>query len=595
MMSYAGIGVWLIPALAAIYYLHHKTRRGKWMVAALGLSNGLFYVWTYAGQKESVSWQWLSIMDLELRTEFSLSSDLWMFTGLTLALTFLTTLYSVKYMSKERHRSRYFALIGVFTSSIVGLLWANDGLSIWFFWESMSLTSALLVGHTQTEKSLSKAAWRAYLMTKLTDLPLIVLTAMLALKFGTLDLHVLQTNLSSHDTYADLWGVLLVIAGLGKAAQWPLQGWLLLAMRGPTPVSALLHSATLVAAGPILLMKYAFLLTPLTQHILLFTALFTALWSICFAHIEQDAKKLLAFSTLAHMSCVCILIAQLQFSAALLYLSAHGLAKWLLFLCIASEGYASGERSTSLSLLGGRAHQLPIVYLCIIIATSSLVGTPFTIGYLAKHTFWVHSSHSTWLLAAAVVLSIGTGSYMGRFLGCLWKKSRPSSLALSSDPIILYLVLLIGAGAACVWPFLVQNTEKTVPAFVDVLSFLPLIAFGISFYMTKYRRLTQRRYDGSLLRPYYFLAQLVRSLASTLSSLEKHLTYMIYGIAKSCLLTALLLRLLEKEFGEFPRRFAKIFYKTGKQIGYVSVQNFSLRVGWAIFFFLLLFWLGYSL
>ena len=330
----------------------------------------------------------------------------------------LVMLYAVGYM-EESDRVRFFAQMSFFVAAMETLVLAGDWVLLLAAWEMIGLASYMLIGFWYEREGIGEAATRAFLYTRTADLGLYVGIFILISQSGTSDI---SRTLETGGVAALAASLLVLLAAAGKSAQAPLQGWLQDAMAGPTPVSALLHSATLVAAGAILLIR-AFPLFP--SGALLVVGLLggvTAVVAGLMAVADRDLKRLLAASTSSQYGFMLLALGAGSPVAALAHLTAHAAMKSSLFL--GSGVFQHARSSTNFSKLSGIGRERPLVFAGFTIAGLALAGVPPLAGFWSKDAVLAATFESpyAWLLfPLALVGTALTGIYVARALQLLWR------------------------------------------------------------------------------------------------------------------------------------------------------------------------------
>jgi NADH-quinone oxidoreductase subunit L len=329
--------------------------------------------------------------------------------SLVAGISLLVQVYSLGYMSGDPGFSRYFAFQSLFAGAMMALTLSSSLLQLYFFWELVGLCSYLLIGFWYEKFSATEAGKKAFVMTRLGDVAFFLGLLLLLLNLGNLDIR--QINGPEAPTHlSPFWltlSSLLIFGGIaGKSAQFPLMTWLPDAMEGPTPVSALLHSATMVAAGVFLLAR----LFPFFSHsgtaltVLLFVGTVTMLMSSTMAMVDRDLKKILAYSTISQLGYMVMALAAGDSFAGMFHLITHAGFKALLFLCAgvwihyyeSNDIYEIGQRA-------GRRFIVPLV--CLVLAGASLSGIPPLAGFFSKEgilTALARLSNPLWLLAGLI-------------------------------------------------------------------------------------------------------------------------------------------------------------------------------------------------
>ena len=330
----------------------------------------------------------------------------------------MVLIYAVGYMGKDPERVRFFATMLLFVTAMQALVLAGDWITLLAAWEMIGFASYLLIGFWHGRAGVAEAATRAFLYTRSADLGLYIGAFVLIGAAGTSEISV---TLATTGTPALVGGLLLLIAAMGKSAQVPLQDWLMRAMAGPTPVSALLHSATLVAAGAILLIRTAPMLPGGALLAVGIVGGATAVIAGLIALAERDLKRLLAASTASQYGLMLVAIGAGVPVAALLHLIAHAAIKSSLFL---GAGVFQHDRDgTGLEALSGAGRARPGIFAGFAIAALALAGIPPLAAFFSKDAILaaaLESSAAPWLLPLALAGSVLTGAYMGRALEVLW-------------------------------------------------------------------------------------------------------------------------------------------------------------------------------
>jgi NADH-quinone oxidoreductase subunit L len=326
--------------------------------------------------------------------------------------------YATEYMAKDPEKARFFGTSMLFVTAMQGLVLSGDWIMLLAAWELMGFASYLLIGFWHSREGVASAATRAFLYTRSADLGLYLGAFLLIGVAGTSEISV---TLSTTGTPALIAGVFLLIAAMGKSAQVPLQDWLQRAMAGPTPVSALLHSATLVAAGAILLIRAAPMLPGVALLAIGIVGGITAVITGLIALAERDLKRLLAASTSSQYGLMLVAVGAGAPIAALLHLIAHAAIKSSLFL--GAGVFQHDRHGTAMDDLAGAGRARPRIFAGFALAALALVGIPPLAGFFSKDAIIAASLVSpsaAWLVPLALAGTVLTGTYMGRALRVLW-------------------------------------------------------------------------------------------------------------------------------------------------------------------------------
>lgn len=360
-------------------------------MAALALGfTGLLLCWApavLAGDRREGSIAWVASLGLNL--SFSLDGLSLLFSLMVAGIGVLVVLYSIRYMAGERGLGRYYASLALFMLAMLGVVTAANLLTLFVFWELTSISSYLLIGFRHEEKESQESALMALLVTGTGGLALLAGFVLLGQAYGTFDLAAIAARpglLRGHPYYG--WVLALVLLGaFTKSAQFPFHFWLPNAMVAPTPVSAYLHSATMVKAGLYLLLRLLPVLggSGAWEMALLTTGGLTMILGAWRALRRRDLKAILAYTTVSVLGMVVALLGLNTgpaIQAALVLVVAHALYKGALFLVAGAVDHATGTRDVT--LLGGLWREMPALAVIAFLAACSMAGLPLTFGFVAK-------------------------------------------------------------------------------------------------------------------------------------------------------------------------------------------------------------------
>jgi len=330
-------------------------------------------------------------------------------------------IHAVGYMKRESGLGRFYGVMSLFLAAMQALVLAGDWVLLLAAWELIGLCSYLLIGFWFQRPEAADAASRAFLYTRSADLGLYVAVFMLIGSAGTSEI---AASLEAGGSASTAAGLLLLLAAMGKSAQVPLQDWLMRAMAGPTPVSALLHSATLVAAGAILLIRSTPLLSPEALVVVGLVGGVTTVAAGVIALAERDLKRLLAASTASQYGLMLVAVGAGVPLAALLHLLAHAAIKSALFLAAGDFQHARG--GTGFDQLEGAGRARPWAFAGFALAALALSGIPPLSGFFSKDAVIaaaLSAPGAAWLGPLALAGTLLTGGYMARALRLLWRGS----------------------------------------------------------------------------------------------------------------------------------------------------------------------------
>ncbi|GAC1340222.1 MAG: NADH-quinone oxidoreductase subunit L [Acetobacteraceae bacterium] len=314
-------------------------------------------------------------------------------------VTFIATLihvYSVGYMSHDATIPRFFSYLSLFTFAMLMLVTANNLVQLFFGWEGVGLASYLLIGYWYDRPSACRAAIKAFLVNRVGDLFFAVGIALVFLLFGTVEFPEIFADVPAHQDAVyhvlggshrayEVIGVLLFLGAMGKSAQIGLHTWLPDAMEGPTPVSALIHAATMVTAGVFLVARMSPILefAPGATGFILFIGATTALFAATIGCVQTDIKRIIAYSTCSQLGYMFIAAGVGAYQASIFHLFTHAFFKALLFLGAGSVIHAMSDEQ-DIRRMGGIWRKIPITYAVMWIGSLALAGMPFFAGYYSK-------------------------------------------------------------------------------------------------------------------------------------------------------------------------------------------------------------------
>lgn len=406
--------VWPIPAIAlfgaVLIFLFSRMwssrTAGKVACTAVGIS----FIWTIivafqmiAGGEKLLAiheplWTWLDVGALQARVGFYFDRLSLVFALIVTGVGWLIHLYSYAYMEGDEGKRRYFGYLNLFVFSMLVLVMADNAFFMFLGWEGVGACSFLLIGHWYQKSENCAAAQKAFLVTRLGDVFLILGLLICAMLVGTdyTQLHGFEEvrNHGGVDVFAGMGGkTLLLIAGLlllggaaGKSAQLPLQVWLPDAMAGPTPVSALIHAATMVTAGVYLIARFheLFVQLPELMFAVAIVGVLTAFYGATCAIVQTDIKRVLAYSTISQIGYMILGLGVGAFSLGVFHFFTHAFYKALLFMAAGTVIHSlHGEQN--IFNMGGLRQKLPRTYIAFLAGAASLAGIPFiTAGFFSK-------------------------------------------------------------------------------------------------------------------------------------------------------------------------------------------------------------------
>jgi NADH-quinone oxidoreductase subunit L len=434
--------LWIIPVLPLLGFLllaffgQRMTRPAIALIGAgsVGISalvtilTGIGFLSGLPGHNEvnQQLWTWINTSGLEVSFTLHLDALSLLFIFVITFVGFLIHLYSVAYMKGEEGYSRFFAYMNLFVASMLILVLADSLLFLYLGWEGVGLCSYLLIGFWYKDRQNIQAANKAFIVTRIGDTFLIIGLFLLFTSFHTLQigdlLQRVPQNWMPGSMMASVGALLLLGGAVGKSAQLPLQTWLPDAMAGPTPVSALIHAATMVTAGVYLIarMHVLFALAPDVQLLVAIIGAATLLLAGFSALTQSDIKKVLAYSTISQIGYMFLALGVGAWSAAVFHFMIHAFFKALLFLG-AGVVILSMHHEQNMFKMGGLRKGLPVTFWTYLIGAASLSAFPLiTAGFYSKDLIlwkaWSSAQGSPWLWAAGWVGAFLTALYSFRMV-----------------------------------------------------------------------------------------------------------------------------------------------------------------------------------
>lgn len=397
---------WLIPALSFIAFpliiVVSRIFPGKGcFLAIMAAGAGFALFWFVAFDRidqgstgvDTFSLKWFDAGSAELTWGMIIDPLAIVMLGLVTFVALMVQIYSLSYMKEEPRIDWYFAVHALFAASMLILVLADNFLLLYIAWELVGVCSYLLIGFWFERRSAAEAAKKAFITTRIADVALLVGILILFKELGTFSMLAAfdeankliagEPSLLTNGT-STLVAILIFVGAMGKSAQFPFHVWLPDAMEGPTPVSALIHSATMVVAG-VYLVARTFVLFEASPNTLLLVAsvgLITALMASTMALVMTDLKQILAYSTISHLGLMMLSLGAFGYTAAIFHLLAHGFSKALLFLAAGSVMHSTGQ--TDIRNMGGLRSVLPFTAIAFGIGALSLGGIPVFAGFWSK-------------------------------------------------------------------------------------------------------------------------------------------------------------------------------------------------------------------
>lgn len=407
-----------------------------------------------------ILWRWIEVGNFAPNISFRLDALSLLMALVVTFVGFLIHVYSTEFMEGEEGYSRFFAYMNLFVGFMLILVLADDLLLLYLGWEGVGLCSYLLIGFWYKDANNGYAARKAFVVTRIGDTAMAIGLFLLFTNIGTLQIQDVLHRAGSHwpvgSTLAIAAAALLFAGAIGKSAQIPLQIWLPDAMAGPTPVSALIHAATMVTAGVYLIarMHTLFELAPQVQALMAVTGAATLLISATSALAQRDIKRVLAYSTISQIGYMFLALGVGAWSAAMFHFMTHAFFKALLFLA-AGTVILSLHHEHDMFRMGGLRKAIPVTFFAFLVGSASLSALPVvTAGFYSKELIlwqvWSSGSGSVWLWAVGAVGAFLTSIYTFRMVFLVFYGEPKTGLSRPGMrihiPLIVLAILSVIAG-----------------------------------------------------------------------------------------------------------------------------------------------------
>lgn len=415
------------------------------------------------------SWLTLGWMDLEMSfiiDELSVS----MMIPICI-VSFLVHMYAIGYMNNDPHPQRFFSYLSLFTFFMLLMVTAENWLLLFIGWEGVGLVSYLLIGFWFTRLRAGQAAIKAFLMNRIGDTGLFLAMALAVYLTGDLEFQTLMALLPyMHPNWTTLMGLLILMAVVAKSGQLGLHAWLPEAMEGPTPVSALIHAATMVTAGIYLLLRF----NPLFgfSPILIWLGAATALFGAIYGYVQTDLKRTIAYSTTSQLGYMVLACGLGQYGLALAHLVNHAFFKALLFLSAGAVIHAIHDEQ-DVRKMGGLMKLMPLTYVTSMVGSLSLVALPFLTGYFSKD-YILQTAYGTTGYLLGLVAAYFTAFYSLKLLHRVFWLPPQSKIVLNAHEPTAWMLIptLVLTIASVGWGYITQYHASWMPA-LNAFSLLP--------------------------------------------------------------------------------------------------------------------------
>ncbi|MBA3651909.1 MAG: NADH-quinone oxidoreductase subunit L [Chthoniobacterales bacterium] len=430
----------------------------------------------------------------------------------------LIHVYSLGYMRDDDGKSRYFAALSLFMFSMLGIVLANNFVMMFIFWELVGLSSYLLIGHWFERDAAADAAKKAFVTNRIGDFGFMVGILMIWSVAGSVifcEIAAQVPRMTGNPVFLTIAVLLIFCGAIGKSAQFPLHVWLPDAMEGPTPISALIHAATMVAAGVYMLVRVGFLVqaSPQALGVITWIGTITAVMAALIATQQSDIKRILAYSTLSQLGYMVMAIGLASGEAAMFHLFTHAFFKALLFLGAGAIIFML-HHEQNIWNMGGLAARLRITFLTFLIGTLALIGCPPFSGFWSKDAIiaLAYQRHTA-VFAVALFTAFLTAFYMTRLLVVVFfgkgrtetaRRGEEAPWVMTVPLLLLSVPAFLGGFSFFAAKFLHLPGEKEAGELVLALATAATVA-GVALGIYLYRNRETEPWDVSVLRHRLYL------------------------------------------------------------------------------------------
>src|SRR6266480_2422523 len=444
----------------------------------------------------------------------------------------LIHIYSLGYMRDDEGKSRYFAALSLFMFAMLGIVLSNNFVMLFIFWELVGFTSYVLIGHWFERDAAADAAKKAFITTRIGDFGFMLGILMVWMATGSVVFADIAPRLSifaSHPAFLTIVALLIFCGAVGKSAQFPLHVWLPDAMEGPTPISALIHAATMVAAGVYMLVRVAFIIQA-SQTALLIVAwigTLTAVMAALIATQQDDIKRILAYSTLSQLGYMIMAVGLASSEAAMFHLFTHAFFKALLFLGAGSVLVAL-HHEQDIWKMGGQGRKLFLTFVTFSIGMLALIGCPPFAGFFSKDAILsLAYNRNPTIFVLALVTAFLTAFYMMRLFVVVFfgkprspvaRTSREAPTSMLIPLVVLAVFALIGGFNFFARHFLTRPHERDTAEFVPGVALVAMLV-GATAAIFLYRGRESDPFSFAILRKKFYFDEFYRALINATQEL----------------------------------------------------------------------------
>ncbi|WP_313997005.1 NADH-quinone oxidoreductase subunit L [uncultured Paenibacillus sp.] len=454
---------WLIPVFPLLSFLV-LTAFGRGMrsagtlvgtlgsLAALVLSVLVLFERMTAGDSAeyNYSFDWITIGSFQLNAGYDVTNLSALMLFVVSVVAFLVNLYSVGYMKEDERITVFFGYVALFTFSMLGLVLADNLLTLYIFWELVGVCSFLLVGFWYAKPEARAAAKKAFIVTRIGDVGLLIAVLLLFWYMPEHDLSfaAIQNVFGQTGTITEgittLIAILIFVGAVGKSGQFPLHVWLPDAMEGPTPISALIHAATMVAAGVFLVARtYSiFEASPAAMDTVAYVGAFTAIFAATIGLVQNDIKRILAYSTVSQLGYMMLALGVGSLTGAIFHLFTHAFFKALLFLGAGSVIH--GAHTQNIQEMGGLGRKMKVTAWTFAIGALALSGIPPFSGFWSKDAILAAVLESNpFLFVVGIVAALFTALYMARLFFLVFAGKSAAADKAHESPAVMTIPLIV--------------------------------------------------------------------------------------------------------------------------------------------------------
>jgi NADH-quinone oxidoreductase subunit L len=506
-------------AIITLFTLRFRGLSSFISVAAILVSFGCSWAVFLAPDPASARWTWIDIPGV-FNISLGLTIDHWS-RPMLLIVTFIGALihiYSLGYMRDEPGKSRYFAALSLFIFAMLGIVLANNFVMLFIFWELVGFTSYLLIGHWFDRDSAAEAAKKAFLTNRVGDFGFMLGILMLWAATGSIVFAELEPRIATlalNPAYLSIVALLLFCGAVAKSAQFPLHVWLPDAMEGPTPVSALIHAATMVAAGVYMLVRIGFIINASQDALMVIAWIgtITAFMAALIATQQDDIKRVLAYSTLSQLGYMIAAVGMASPEAGMFHLFTHAFFKALLFLGAGAIIIAL-HHEQNIWKMGGLSRNMPITFLAFAAGAFALIGFPFFSGFFSKDAILALAyERDKAIFALGLTTAFLTAFYVTRlFVAVFWGKPRSDQARKSDEapfvmtgPLIILAVLSAIAGYRFFAGTFIPLPKEDHPVFLVPALASGVMVAGVILGIALYRNQTAERFNVRFLERGFYI------------------------------------------------------------------------------------------